>query len=102
MAGLRKGRKHEGHRRRVVMDGTSVEPGSASKPRAYQLPPASPAPFTPRTTPEPGPTADLPLWPGWHPDPTGRHQTRYFDGVSWTDNVVDGKEHSKDPFTSSP
>ncbi|MGO9343424.1 MAG: DUF2510 domain-containing protein [Acidimicrobiales bacterium] len=100
MAGLRKSRKHEGHKQRVLMDGTSVESGPASKPRAYQLPTVNPEPFAPRATPEPGLSADLPLWPGWHPDPTGRHQTRYFDGVSWTDNVVDGKEPSKDPFTA--
>jgi len=100
MVGLRKGHKHEGHKQRVLMDGTSVESEPASKPRAYQLPTVNPAPFVPRATPEPGLSADLPLWPGWHPDPTGRHQTRYFDGVSWTDNVVDGKESSKDPFTA--
>ena len=28
--------------------------------------------------------------PGWEPDPTGRHQYRYFDGAAWTDHVADG------------
>ena len=27
--------------------------------------------------------------PGWHRDPTGRHEYRYWDGVRWTDDVSD-------------
>lgn len=34
---------------------------------------------------------------GWHPDPTGRHQTRYFDGVSWTAHVSDNGVAGVDP-----
>ncbi len=26
---------------------------------------------------------------GWHPDPTGRHGARYWDGSRWTDQVSD-------------
>lgn len=26
---------------------------------------------------------------GWHPDPTGRHHQRYWDGNGWTDQVAD-------------
>lgn len=26
---------------------------------------------------------------GWHPDPTGRHQSRWWDGERWTDKVSD-------------
>ena len=26
---------------------------------------------------------------GWHPDPTGRHAQRYWDGRQWTDQVSD-------------
>src|SRR5688572_6942917 len=25
--------------------------------------------------------------PGWHRDPTGRHEQRYWDGVAWSDRV---------------
>ncbi|MFW5933928.1 MAG: DUF2510 domain-containing protein, partial [Actinomycetota bacterium] len=25
----------------------------------------------------------------WHPDPTGRHEYRYWDGQQWTDHVAD-------------
>lgn len=34
---------------------------------------------------------------GWYPDPSGRHELRYFDGRHWADLVVDGGEHSNDP-----
>lgn len=34
---------------------------------------------------------------GWHPDPRGRHEHRYWDGTQWTDDVADGGVVSKDP-----
>lgn len=37
---------------------------------------------------------------GWHPDPTGRHEHRYFDGSSWTDNVADQGNMSMDPVAA--
>jgi hypothetical protein len=27
--------------------------------------------------------------PGWHPDPSGQHSMRYWDGVQWTDQTQD-------------
>ncbi len=27
--------------------------------------------------------------PGWHPDPTGRHQYREWNGSRWTEHVSD-------------
>lgn len=35
---------------------------------------------------------------GWFPDPTGRHQHRYYDGVTWTDGVSDNGRASHDPL----
>ena len=32
----------------------------------------------------------------WLPDPTGRHQYRYWDGGSWTENVYDAGVESRD------
>ena len=29
-----------------------------------------------------------PSAPDWYPDPSGRHQFRYFDGLKWTENVA--------------
>ncbi|MEQ6900538.1 AIM24 family protein [Nocardioides sp. YIM 152588] len=34
----------------------------------------------------------------WHPDPTGRHELRYWDGTQWTDHVADGGEMSVSPL----
>jgi len=36
----------------------------------------------------------------WHPDPTGRHERRYWDGVAWTDHVWTAGQQSKDPLVS--
>jgi hypothetical protein len=30
--------------------------------------------------------------PAWHPDPSGRHELRWWDGQAWTDRVADGGE----------
>ncbi|MFN0027103.1 MAG: DUF2510 domain-containing protein [Acidimicrobiales bacterium] len=32
-----------------------------------------------------GPAAQTDAPPGWHPDPTGRHHCRYWDGRSWSE-----------------
>ncbi|WP_420619590.1 RDD family protein [Candidatus Poriferisocius sp.] len=37
----------------------------------------------------------------WDPDPTGRHQYRWWDGEEWTDQVADDGIQSVDPITSS-
>lgn len=36
--------------------------------------------------------------PGWHPDPRGRHEHRYWDGSQWTDHVSDKGVQSQDKF----
>lgn len=33
----------------------------------------------------------------WHDDPTGRHQSRYWDGTRWTENVADDGVAATDP-----
>lgn len=35
---------------------------------------------------------------GWYPDPSGRHQLRYFDGRRWNDAVADDGNRSVDPL----
>ena len=35
---------------------------------------------------------------GWYPDPTGRHELRYWDGTAWTDFVHDGDRSDTDPL----
>jgi len=34
--------------------------------------------------------------PGWHPDPVGGHELRYWDGTTWTAHVSDGGRQSTD------
>ncbi|MFA5565497.1 MAG: phospholipid scramblase-related protein [Acidimicrobiia bacterium] len=34
----------------------------------------------------------------WYPDPAGRHEYRYWDGVQWTDHVSDGGVQSAEPL----
>jgi Protein of unknown function (DUF2510) len=40
--------------------------------------------------------------PGWHADPTSRHQYRYWDGTRWTDDVADGGVASTDSLHEGP
>jgi uncharacterized protein (AIM24 family) len=34
----------------------------------------------------------------WHPDPTGRHELRYWDGTQWTDHVSDNGVQTVSPL----
>jgi len=38
---------------------------------------------------------------GWHADPTGRHQLRYWDGSTWTDHVTDNGHQQQDPLNAN-
>ena len=42
--------------------------------------------------PEPGDVDEA----AWHPDPSGRHERRYWDGLRWTQHVVDGEQQTTD------
>lgn len=44
----------------------------------------------------PGPARRVPAQ--WAPDPSARHQWRWWSGASWTDYVADDGETSKDPL----
>jgi hypothetical protein len=50
----------------------------------------------PRRTTVTGPAAGT----GWHPDPSGRHEMRYWDGRAWTTHVTDGGRPGSDPVRS--
>jgi hypothetical protein len=39
--------------------------------------------------------------PAWHPDPTGRHQLRYWDGRTWSEHVSDGGIAGTDPLAQA-
>ena len=34
--------------------------------------------------------------PNWYPDPSGRHEKRYWDGSQWTDRVMNGDKEGTD------
>lgn len=36
--------------------------------------------------------------PSWQPDPTGKHDHRYWDGTQWTENVADAGVAAIDPY----
>jgi hypothetical protein len=36
--------------------------------------------------------------PAWHPDPTGRHDHRWWDGTRWTEHVADAGVSGVDPI----
>jgi hypothetical protein len=38
----------------------------------------------------------------WQPDPTGRHDHRYWDGSAWTDHVADAGVSGTDPLQGPP
>ena len=38
--------------------------------------------------------------PGWHPDPTGRHELRYWDGGRWSAHVSDRGQVSADDLST--
>jgi hypothetical protein len=40
--------------------------------------------------------------PGWQPDPSGRHEYRYWDGGTWTADVSDAGDTSVDPAPGLP
>lgn len=41
--------------------------------------------------------------PGWKPDPSGRFDSRYWDGEAWTFRTTsDGAEHRDPPTTRTP
>jgi hypothetical protein len=38
---------------------------------------------------------------GWHPDPVGRHDFRFWSGNAWTEHVSDQGVHTDDPIESA-
>ena len=65
---------------------TEVEPSEPAR---------VPAPMAPIEAPQP---QNLPP-AGWHPDPSGRHAMRYWDGATWTAHAADpGTDTIHDPI----
>lgn len=74
--------------------------GSGTYEEGYgTAPPAYPGTQAPPTAGPPPAQENTP--PSWQPDPSGRHQYRYWDGTSWTEHVSDSGQQSTDPLTQS-
>lgn len=76
----------------------AAPPPPPDVPPAYPSPgaPAYPSPGAPGAPPAPGqvfPPQQAPPF-GWYPDPSGRHEQRYWDGTRWTEHVRDGGQDS--------
>ncbi len=81
--------------------GTAVVASPEARPAAYQ--PAAGGPPVGATIPagmlppagsmSPGATPAA-----WHPDPTGRHELRYWDGLQWSEHVSDAGAATVDPL----
>jgi hypothetical protein len=71
------------------------------RPKTWPVPnyqaPAQPAPNY--QAPAPVPIYQTPAPPaGWYPDPTSRHQYRYWSGNAWATTVCNGDAVSEDPI----
>ena len=67
-------------------------PGPVPPPGAH---PSTYPPFPTAPAAPPAPASSGP--PAWHPDPTGRHEHRYWDGSLWTEHVSDHGAAAMDP-----
>lgn len=50
----------------------------------------------------PGQTEPLRIPKAWYPDPTGRHESRWWDGECWLDYVTDGTSTGEDSPENRP
>lgn len=79
-----KGSKKEAKKQTAIMQQQlRLQQRAANQPAPAQAPP-QPVPFQPAPHPPASTTAA-----GWHPDPTLRHELRWFDGLRWSNAVSD-------------
>ena len=76
-----------------VSDGPPVSgfPSAATQTRALPVAVEAPIAIAP-----PEPKTPPPLF-GWYPDPSGKHQFRYWDGRHWSEHVANGGVAAIDP-----
>jgi uncharacterized protein DUF2510 len=94
----------------MEVEGWGGAPGAApgQVPGGYGAPPQGQFPHQPGFPQQPMQPQPQPFQPqpqaqaqhpeGWLPDPTGRHQHRWWDGQQWTANVADGGTTGHDPL----
>jgi len=65
-------------------------------------PPAPGAPLPPPPGPRSVEPAHTGVDAGWLPDPSGRHQERYWSGTTWTEHVRDAGVPDSDVWGTGP
>ncbi len=85
-------------------------PAAEAAPAAVVAPAAAAAPVTPIETAQPAAAAStnpsnatvaITHTPaGWYPDPSGRYEMRYWDGLAWTEHVSRQGQQFTDPPTA--
>jgi len=101
--GNSKGRGTEGLVLGVVLGLIGIIIVACLKPKAQPMPygyyghAPAPAPWM-QPQPAPMPGALQACGPHWAPDPTGRHQYRWWDGMAWSNNVSDNGVGAMDPL----
>jgi len=78
----------------IVFLATAGEPG----PNQYGLPPKGPQMAYPGTTATVAGAPPQNAPSGWLPDPSRRHEYRYWDGHQWTNQIADGGVSGVDPL----
>ncbi len=76
----------------VAPNGAPLGPGPSGPPVPGGVPPAAPAANPP--VQDAAPVANP---PAWHPDPTRRHELRWWDGQAWSGSVSDNGVVTTDP-----
>ncbi len=76
----------------------SFPPQPPASPAQQPAPSHQAAPLAPFAPPPPPPPAVLPREAaGWYPDPSGRHELRFWDGSAWSAHVSDHGTVGNDP-----
>ena len=85
----------------AVAPAAVVEPAAAAAPAAV-TPIETAQPVTPAaaSTPSNATVAITHTPAGWYPDPSGRYEMRYWDGLAWTEHVSRQGQQFTDPPTA--
>ena len=85
----------------TVAPAAVVEPAAAAAPAAVTpIETAQPVTAAAASTPSNATVAITHTPAGWYPDPSGRYEMRYWDGLAWTEHVSRQGQQFTDPPTA--
>jgi hypothetical protein len=85
----------------AVAPAAVVEPAAAAAPAAVTpIETAQPVTAAAASTPSNATVAITHTPAGWYPDPSGRYEMRYWDGLAWTEHVSRQGQQFTDPPTA--